>query len=72
MAAEEVILLDGEEAEWSAREADHWIGVYTQLIDFCRQAMQGAEAANVIRIRRRMARLQKRLAFWGGPDLTKA
>ena len=48
MAEEEVVLLDGEEAEWSAREADHWIGVYTQLIDFCRQAMQGAEAANAL------------------------
>jgi hypothetical protein len=66
MVDEEVILLDGESAEWSARDAAHWIGVYTQLIDFCRQAIQSSEAADVIRIRRRLRHLEKRRAFWAG------
>ena len=69
---EEVLLLDGESAEWSARDADHWVGVYTELVNFCRQALQSGEAGDAVRLQRRLVQLEKRLAFWAGPPAYKS
>ena len=68
---DEVALLDGESAEWSARDAEHWVGVYTELISFCRQALQSDALGDSARIRRRLVHLESRLAFWSRAGLTK-
>ncbi len=65
-------LMDGETAEWSARDAEHWIGVYAELISFCRQALEASKDGDSERIRRRLVDLEQRLAFWSRRELTKA
>ena len=64
-------LLEGETAEWSARDAEHWTGVYAELISFCRQALEGSLDGDSERIRRRLRDMEQRLAFWSRRDLTK-
>jgi len=71
MGDEHPLLQEGESAEYSAGDAQHWIGVYTEMINFCRQALAGGVAGDALRIQRRLVHLQKRLAFWARPGITK-
>ena len=68
---EQALLLDGESPEWSAGDAEHWIGVYRELISFCRQALQNGDTEGGQRLGRRLAHLEARLAFWSRPGLTQ-
>ena len=57
-------LLDGESREWTAADAEHWIGVYTELVTFCHEALATAETRDVVLMRRRLRHFEARLAFW--------
>ncbi|HEY8643007.1 MAG TPA: hypothetical protein VIO84_09590 [Candidatus Dormibacteraeota bacterium] len=57
-------LLDGESPEWTAVDARHWIGVYTELVAFCRDALDATEAGDGLEMRRRLRQFEARLAFW--------
>jgi hypothetical protein len=57
-------LLDGESREWAAGDAEHWIGVYTELVAFCHAALAATDAGDGLLIRRRLHQFEARLAFW--------
>jgi len=62
--AEGAELMDGESPEWTAADAKHWIGVYTELVAFCRSALDATEAGDGLVMRRRLRQFEARLAFW--------
>ncbi|MEP7104667.1 MAG: hypothetical protein ABI838_02335 [Chloroflexota bacterium] len=65
-------LLDGETREWTAADAEHWTGVYRELIRFAQQVIADSGAAEGEAMTRRLAHLERRLAFWESGLLTKA
>ena len=65
-------LLDGETREWTAADAEHWAGVYRELIRFVRGVVTDSGAADGDAMVRRLAHLERRLAFWESGPLTKA
>jgi hypothetical protein len=68
-------LLQDESGEWTAADAEHWIGVYRQLVEFCQEALAGAELGEAVAMRRRLRQFEARLAFWSQaeppPGITK-
>jgi hypothetical protein len=71
LAEGEFALLGGEAREWSAADAQHWAGVYRELIRFCRQVLgaPGSSAGDGMRLR--LEHLEARLAFWEAQPLQK-
>ena len=57
-------LLDGESPDWTRADARHWIGVYTELVAFCREALAVAGTGERVLMGRRLRRFEARLAFW--------
>ena len=65
-------LLDGETREWKEADAEHWAGVYRELIRFVEGVVAESGAVDGEAMVRRLAHLQRRLAFWESGPLTKA
>jgi hypothetical protein len=71
LSAGEFALLGGETREWTAADAQHWAGVYRELIGFCRQVLGEPGSAPGDTLRRRLEHLEARLAFWEAQPLQK-